>query len=298
MEQFLSDIIITIIGSVIGILGSLYIFRIQIRHDKNQEGESATKEDLQNCRYFSNSISQIIKISEEQAIGIKELVEKIRANPQNQNATMKINAKFEISRFVNNNEMHKFYHSYLSLTKNEKDSIVEFSNIKKSIDSLYILFIQLLEGFEKSRDFDYERRKEHSKIYEHIKTSLVKICDKSQSNATIKRFADELFIPLLIKHEKEFIKFENRSNISFIQNEFIEPLKNYVIQNKLYDIDFSFFDFADLLRQITLMHSDINEQNLHQALLLENDYNLIFKILSGLNENSKKLFALNSSLTN
>ena len=285
------DFLITLIGSFIGILGALLIYRMKIRRDERNKDKEKENDFINRLKYFNLLIESITKHAEKQIENYLALTKKIKNEPYNYHL-VDLNISNDITR-ISQMDSEEIFHAYLHLFGKDDETIKKYKKIYSSID-----FID-----ERLKQQNYSQEKHIG----FISSDLTRI--KDLINGLADDIARILFqIRRRIDNEEDYlnepvVKVLNESILKYIELterkaqpynyevEFSKPLREKL------GYQFKEFDFTDYLidksrkAAVLLEHVKYNStEYLKDVEKIKDDLSGSIKELIETNNTIKKLF--------
>lgn len=261
-SSFLSDIVVTLIGSFFGVYLAIIVSRIQ---------ENRRNKDL--LIHFSRMLDDIVSSTKKQKDNVVELSENLKKNPLDIHLIGLI-ATFDFERIksVDSNLLYKTYnHTY-------KNSIDEFRKTFAYIDYLTIKTKEFNSSNEKHVNFTH---KDQIFVRDQIEILIYKIgmyvSHIQQNDNNYSNNPDYIFLSPYMERLKELTR-TTANNLSIFETEILSPLNNKLLhelenievreelfhivkqsKNKLDSIRYNSIEFAkDLITDFDIIEKAVN----------------------------------------
>ncbi len=268
----LENLLVSLIGALIGAGAALRIFFLSVKNEKAKELERRQLHLRNKIKYFSSLIDTIIESLEKQVEHYVEYAELINDQPYRA-FPIKIVINNNFSRITEKMDQEDIFYAYIELIKKEEQEILKTMN---SIDFIHTSMQYLKDFLANNLQYLQEIKTNYAKISEEILDGVsIKIGELKESNSndyetlpqynflnsTIVNYyssiGDEQTIP---EREKHFIQPLKEGLLTNKFEEMIE--KKWLLQCKECTHIFSEIDLRtkDLAREINNVASRIKEK--------------------------------------
>jgi hypothetical protein len=164
-STFYADLIVAIVGSIIGAFVVIYLFYRQIRLDKYIEIKRLENERDEKLKYFADVIRNVINDLEAQITSAKIISKKIKQEPLQIPLLSQTGVK-DLNRIIYILDQEKFYHAFLAKYNWQPDAVKNFRNIYSHLDYFDASLKAEIESLDKKVKYDYERKVRYKNLVE------------------------------------------------------------------------------------------------------------------------------------
>jgi hypothetical protein len=252
-----NDLLINIVGALIGTGTALIIFSLQIKYEKEKTRKDDLKFQKQKIHYFASLVKSILKLSKKQYPEILNFCTKLKENPL-EIPLLTIYPTNDFKRFSEDLNHADYYHAYLSTIGYTDDTVEEFRKFYATVDYLNSQSNQMGEMIKNGMQYDYERKVDYKKIVEKVMEDAAIYFNNAKNN-TIDNLASFLNQSLIQFYEGDF----DHSNLLNFQEKFVDPVK-IVLINDFRHIDKAMI-LANNLKNATYIFTHIKFSNKNLA---------------------------------
>lgn len=277
--NYIGDIIPEAIGALIGVMGALYIFRLQLRKDKKQQRKKSKQEQLETLRFSGIILESIISTFEKEVKILDEYQLNIQLYPYLQIHQPSVLATNDIHRLLKIMEGSDYLNSYMRQIGSSKSDLSNYNKIAKSIDYLSVVREQIQNNVNLAIDRDFERRTLYNS---NVTVNVNALKDYCYDNILTHIEFLEVIIPVNIVYGNDE-EYNLNQHAKFI----VEPIIRLIQSKYNMDLNLKSIEF-ELHQAIGIAnHTVINNRNFGREMKgMINDIKLTISILK---ENSKKL---------
>ncbi len=243
--EFIGDVVPDAVGALIGVMGALYLFKLQLKGEKEQEQVKASKEEIELLRFSGIIVESIISTFEKEIVELQKYHKRYDDEPYLQIDQPYGLATNDIQRLLKIMEGKEYLNSYLKQIGGSTKDLMNYNKIAKSIDYLSIVRDQIQNFVNLAIDRDLERRNLYNS---NVIKNLNALKDYCYSNILTHREFLQLIMPVQIVYGND-----DSFNLDQHARRLIHPVIGLIQHN---------------------YHSDINlksiEFELHQALGIAN----------------------------
>lgn len=224
--DFIGNVLPDAVGALIGVMGALFLFKLQLKSEKEQEEEKANKEEIELLRFSGIIVESIISTFEKEIIELEKYHKKYDDEPYLQIDQPHGLATNDIQRLLKIMEGKEYLNSYLSQIGGSTTDLMNYNKIAKSIDYLSIVRDQVQNFVNLAIDRDLERRNLYNS---NVIKNLNALKDYCYSKISTHIEFLQLIIPVNIVYgnDKTF-------NLDQHARSLVEPVIG-LIQHKYYD---------------------------------------------------------------
>lgn len=246
--SFKADIMISLIGAIIGIGGAFLIYKISIKQVRKDR-----------LRYIVTLIQGIVTFAKQQAINCKEHSESILADPFG-NHPAKLQANSDVERLAQRTDQEGVYHAYLWKYGRKVKAYHDFKNLYGRIDFLDIVLNDLIKVNGRIAEHLWQRKKDYKASFQKLKELIQTISLDEDSRRNLQEFVEF--------SEKALQDFLNRPYETENMNEsysiVVKPIREFIARKarthpRVTEIYFQLNDLVDRYNGIEL-------QSKHDAL--------------------------------
>ena len=162
-NSFWTDFLINVSGALVGTWTALWVFTIQVRHERKKDKEKEDKVINQKLHYFSSMVDSIYDLANKQSEHLKTFYEKQKTDTLIIPLLTSLPAN-DLKRFSELQNHEEYYHAYLSKFGYTSELVKEYRKYFSLIDYLNSQTIQVQDMLQKSIEFDFERKKNTRKL--------------------------------------------------------------------------------------------------------------------------------------
>jgi hypothetical protein len=277
-------------GAFIGSIATLGAVYLHFRKDRQKERKKQLQFQIEKIRYFQSLINSIIPKLQTQIGLLKEFYEALEKDPLLIPA-LEIRTFYELDRMVHKINQEEYYHAYLNQFNNSNETIEEFRKIYSGLDFFEANLKQVKESFQKSFQFDYERKLD-------LKTKGDNVTDRIGillQNANMNNSHPEIVKCLY----STFAEYNNRneadiSDLKNLHDNLIQKVKICLVteESTIPEVYGILID----LKNCTHIYTEIQIQNKYVAIDFKEYHDIFVKVFSEWEKVIKQLVEL-SSLT-
>lgn len=276
---FLDKIIPDAVGALIGVLGAIYLFKLQLIKDSNQEEAKIIKEEVELLRFSGIIVESIISTFEKEIGELEKYHQKYNFEPYLQLDQPHALATNDIQRLLKIMDGKEYINSYLSQIGRSTTDLLNYNKIAKSIDYLSIIRDQIQNVVNLAIDRDLERRKLYN---ENVIKNLNLLKDYCYKNILTHIQFLQIIIPVQIVYGND-----NSINLDKHARYLIEPIigliqHKYPLDLYLKSIEFELHQAVGIANHVIYNNTNFVE-DIGQMI---DDIKLTINVLK---ENSKKL---------
>lgn len=216
--SFWISLIVTIIGTLVGFFGALYLSKWTDRKQINNEKKAREDRYKDRLKYLSQLIDASLLKLNDQLDNFEELAGDLIQDPAEQHR-LKIKASNNLQR-LQNMDTEEVFHAYYLVIPENTNKIKDYKNIYSCIDFLYLRLKQAVESADKNVNFTYRDQMFIKEIVDHLSNVIyLKIKDLEKDD-----LKDSTVYKFLVHNHQEYMKLiEDNSNIGNYEKDFLVP---------------------------------------------------------------------------
>ena len=271
------------VGAAVGIAGTIWIFNKTIKQNYLDDKNKKAQHREENLLYFKTLLSSIITDIDNQLSLYKSFSSELRSSPK-EFPSIKLLSLEDLSYIADRLNQEDLFHAYRSKFPTN-DAVVEIKQIINDIIYFNRKHNTLISDIDKSKQFDYQRKKEFQEMYESIFELAGQVSSKTIS------MSDDVSDPLIIltKYYLDVKSSDILDTKEYYEN-FVKPLMDKllpIIGNR------TATDLIFRLKRLQTIYRDIDFQNNNLANVVDLAGEHMTNVLSKLKTRSTKLLSLN-----
>jgi hypothetical protein len=256
--NFLVKMLPSIVGSLIGVGGSLILYYKKTKDDKINDDAKAlaekTKIETNTLNYFIALVKSVLKISVQQADHYKAHADNLTNKPFEHHFLTTVIAE-DINRVLHELEHERIFHSYLGKFGNDTARIEKFQKIFSRLDYIEAVYKDLLKIEEKLEEELLNKKIKYKELAEedirNFCGRLANAIKHSDPQYQQNPFYNLLNSSILSYHNNK----PNPETLEYLQSGFIEPVKVAIVRQFM-NIPEA-VHIADTCRKATWLYSEI-----------------------------------------
>ncbi|HUN01242.1 MAG TPA: hypothetical protein PLS00_00185 [Niabella sp.] len=168
--DFLKDLSVTIIGSLIGFGGALFIFLMTLKSDRKKQKDEETTLRNEKLAFFYFIVRKIYRIGKHHVGTFKEFADKAKQKPVNHHL-LRSTPVYELTKFTTSNWEDQFT-SYVSLIKKD-DRVQHIFQIISSAEFICFLIEDALRIHREKMAELYKKKNEFKYYFQEIQEILL-----------------------------------------------------------------------------------------------------------------------------
>lgn len=288
-NSFWSDLVVAILGALIGTGTALWVFYLS--NAKQLKNENLKKTENQNNKlyYFSSLVHGAMLVLDGQKNNVKKFIYETKLRPFDL-PEMGYIPMNDVDRIISKLNLEDYFLSYTSKYGVKLKTVKEYKNIISSFDFLSSNFTALISQLEKAQQFDYQRKIQFKEEYERAYKIIGKILlwnDSTQNpiqNEIIQIYSAFADNPPPTRYD--LIGFYQKLIVPYFN-----LFQNYVANNS----DFITSDIIELYtisKGVVILHEYIESNNLRFADDLLGQVRSIARSLKSLQKSSKVILQI------
>lgn len=241
VNSFLVSLFIALIGSFLGILGALYVYRTSIKKDERNKLKKTQINFINRLKYFNLLIENIINNTNKQVDNYLRLAKTINESPYDYHLINLI-AFNDITR-IDQMDSEEIFRAYLYLFGEEDENIKDYKNIYSSIDFLDERLKQQINSQEKHISFIHKDQTIVKDLINGLSGDIETILFRRRREIN----DEETYInDSVVKNLNKFLNkyrslVKEKAKLFQYETEFSKPLKESLLN------DFKNYNFTDFL---------------------------------------------------
>lgn len=252
------DLIVTFVGTLLGLWSGLWLYRKQIADARNKEAKEGLERHLNHMRWFSGILKQVIHYSNTQAEQLEIFVARIKQEPSEHHQLAFVVSR-STERLVRANNESTF-HAYITVFKGSPALDEEYLRLLAVTDYITVGMARVKEVFEHYTKGTYERQLKLKALLEASSNTLSTVLSSMHNggtNAALLGSALHTDLGKLMNHYNELID-RGRPLREFVEG-FAHPLKPLILAHE-HQLSFGLLLFQ--LKDLTVIFTDIERDSI------------------------------------
>jgi hypothetical protein len=252
-SSFWSDLIIQVVGAVIGAFVAIYLFFRQLNTNKISEESKKFEYEVDKLKYLATSLDSIIGLIQLQIEGIENFIEEVSKNYIDV-PLLSIYSTHDIDRLVNKINHEDYYHAFIRQNRDIENAAKRFKKIYSVLDYFESVLNQMMQYLERERLHDYDRKVQFKKHVEDSEKYYFSALNSSNDDS-LKRELNELIIHYM---ERRDVKADD---LTIPKSEFLDPAISIMVQ--FMKTNTAFHDAATQIKMARTTYFGITQSNMH-----------------------------------
>ncbi len=222
-SDFWENLLISVIGAIIGSGGAILIFYLTIGHDRKKEAERKELHCKNKLRYFHSLVESVIDSVEKQILNMREFTEKVKKNPFEYNY-LNIVVNENITRISERVDQEELYHSYLQIICQGKEEH-EFLQSLNVVDYLNAALKSTKDSLFQTTTYTSELEKQYSALSERLLDEAGSELNSIKTTDPTGYAKKDFFIFLNTSILSYYNGIQDEQTIQLRESKFIQPFK-------------------------------------------------------------------------
>ncbi len=279
--SFAPDLFITVIGSFLGFLGALLIYRFQIKNSEKNKDKERLTDIIYRFKYFNLAISNVTKSCKTQIKNYEELADNIKKKPHEIHLVKLI--AFNDFQRISQMDSQEIFKAFIHLFGENDSSVRQYHSIYKSLDFIELSLNQQISSLEKNHQYlhnDQTRVKDMiNGLSDDIASALFQLAKENDK----RDYSNDPFVQML---EEKLNKFKElaikKASLYEFETDFSKPLREVLIKCFREHIPTDFL--VDKSRKAAVLLEHIKFNSLEFAKQIEKIYGDQIKAVQELEE--------------
>lgn len=253
-----ADLIVTFIGTLLGLLTALWLYKRQLADAQSKERTEELRRHLDHMRWFNGILGQVIDYADKQAEQLVLFTERIKERPGEHHQLAFIISR-STERLVRANNESTF-HAYTTVFASNSDSRKKYLRLLAVTDYVTVEIARVRELFDHYTKSTYDRQLRLKALLEASSSKLsALLASMSEDGPNKALIGSSLHTDLarIMTHYNSLIG--HSSSQRQLIKVFVQPLKAAVLT---YEHQLEFGDLRTQLKDSTIIFTDIERDSL------------------------------------